>query len=108
MTCARCCKLCTLYNGIFSATTHVSCVLFKNIHEICLIFFGKENTFEFGHVLVEILQMYMMHNLPHRAQVMTTFLNEIPLKIRKGTVLHFRINTNFVCLTRLRKRLGFL
>ncbi len=41
-----------------------------------------------------------MHNLPHRAQVMTTFKNEIPLKMRQGTVLHFRISTNFVCLTR--------
>ncbi len=38
--------------------------------------------------------MYTMHNLPHRAQAMTTFKNEIPLKIRQGTVLHFRFNTN--------------
>ncbi len=42
----------------------------------------KENIFEFGYILVEELQMYTMHNLPHRAQVMTTFQNEIPLKIR--------------------------
>ncbi len=32
-----------------------------------------------------------MHNLPHRAQIMTTFSNEIPLNIRQETVLHFRI-----------------
>ncbi len=31
---------------------------------------GKESTFEFAHILVEIFQMYTMHNLPHRAQVM--------------------------------------
>ncbi len=28
---------------------------------------------------------------PHPAHVMTTFLNEIPLKIRQGTVLHFEL-----------------
>ncbi len=46
--------------------------------------FGGEIRFEFGHILVEILQMFTMHNLTHRAQVMTTLLNEIPLKIRQG------------------------
>ncbi len=40
---------------------------------------GKENRFEFGHILVEILQMFTMHNLQQRAQVMITFKNEIPL-----------------------------
>ncbi len=35
-----------------------------------------------GYMLLEILQMCTMHNLPHRAQVMTIFQNEIPLKIR--------------------------
>ncbi len=64
-------------------------------------YFGKENRFEFGHKLVEILQMNTVHNLPHRA-------HEIPPKIRQGTVLHFRINTNFVCSKRQRKQCGFL
>ncbi len=50
--------------------------------------------------------MYTMHNLPHRAQVMTTFLIEIPLTIRQGAVLHFRNNTNFACSKCLRKRSG--
>ncbi len=35
--------------------------------------FRKENRFELGHILAEILQVHTMHNLPHRAQVMTTF-----------------------------------
>ncbi len=35
------------------------------------------------------------------------FKNEISLKVRQGTVLHFRINTNFVCSKRLRKLRGF-
>ncbi len=30
-------------------------------------------------------------------KVMTTIYNEIPLKIRQGTVFRFWINTNFVC-----------
>ncbi len=30
------------------------------------------------------MPLYNVHNLQHRAQVMTTFLNEIPLKIRQG------------------------
>ncbi len=34
-------------------------------------YFGEENIFEFGYILVEILQIYTMHNLPHRVQVMT-------------------------------------
>ncbi len=38
-----------------------------------------------------------LYNLPHRTQVMITIKNEIPLKIRQGTVFHFRINTNFAC-----------
>ncbi len=63
-------------------------------------YFGKEIRFEFGHMLVEIFQMYMMHNLPHRAQVTTTFKNEIPVKIRQRTVLHLKINTNFARLKR--------
>ncbi len=29
--------------------------------------------FEFGYISVEILQIYTVHNLPHRAQIMTTF-----------------------------------
>ncbi len=58
--------------------------------------------------VAEKMPLYTMHNLPHRAQVMTTFQNEIPLKIRQGTVLQFRINTNFVCLKLLRKLRGFL
>ncbi len=62
--------------------------------------FDKENRFEFGSILVEILQMYTMHNLPHRAQVMTAFSNEIPLKIRQGSVFHLRINTSFACYER--------
>ncbi len=62
--------------------------------------FGRETLFEFGDILVEILQMFTMHNLPHRAQVMTTFKNEIPLKMRQGSVFHFIINTNFACSKR--------
>ncbi len=38
-------------------------------------YFGKENRFEFGHILVEILQMYTLHNLAHRAHAMTIFKN---------------------------------
>ncbi len=57
----------------------------------------KEKRFKFGQILVE---MYTTHNLPHRTQVMTTFQNEIPLKIQQGTVLDFRINTNFACSKR--------
>ncbi len=38
--------------------------------ELLRFIFGR---FEFGHILIEILQMFTMHNLPHRAQVMTTF-----------------------------------
>ncbi len=41
--------------------------------------------------------------VPHRAQVVTTFQNEIPQKARQGTVFHYRINTYFVCSKRLRK-----
>ncbi len=63
-------------------------------------FFVKKKRFEFGYTLVEILQIYTMHNSPHRAQVMTTLLNEIPLTIRHGTVFHFRINTQFTCTKR--------
>ncbi len=37
MTCARCGKLCTVYNSIFSATPHGSCLLFRNICEFYLI-----------------------------------------------------------------------
>ncbi len=43
-------------------------------------YFGKENRFEFGHTLVEILQVYTMHNLPHRAQ-------------------HFKMDTRGNCVT---------
>ncbi len=32
-------------------------------------YFSKENRFEFGYTLVEIIQMYTLHDLPHRAQV---------------------------------------
>ncbi len=32
----------TVYNGIFSATPHVSCVQFENIHEICPVISIKE------------------------------------------------------------------
>ncbi len=46
----------------------------------------------------EKMPWYTVYNLPHRAQVMTTFKNEIPLKTRQGTVFHFRIYTNFVWL----------
>ncbi len=35
--------------------------------------FSREDRLEFGHILGEILLMYTMHNLPHRAQVLTTF-----------------------------------
>ncbi len=62
-----------VYNGIFSATPHVSFVEFKNVYDVGLNFLLKKNRFEFGYILVEILQIYTMHNLPHRAQVMTTF-----------------------------------
>ncbi len=62
--------------------------------------FGKENRFEFGYILVGILQRYTMHNLPHRTQVMTAFSNEIPLKKRQGSVFHFRINISFACSKR--------
>ncbi len=35
--------------------------------------------------------MYTMHTLPHRAQIMTSFQNDIPLKIRQGTVFDFSV-----------------
>ncbi len=53
--------------------------------------------------MVEILQIYTMHNLQHRAQVMTTLLNEIPLKIRQGTVLQLRINIKLCMLNAIKK-----
>ncbi len=37
------------------------------------------------------MPVYTVHNLPHRAQVMTTFQNESPLKIRQGTVFHLEL-----------------
>ncbi len=46
-------KLCTVYNGIFSATPHVSYVLFKNVYKIGLIILLKKTD---GYILVEILQ----------------------------------------------------
>ncbi len=50
-----CANLCTAYNGIFSATPHVSCVKFKNLYDLNLSdYFDKENRFEFGHILEEI------------------------------------------------------
>ncbi len=54
MTCARCGKLCTVYNGIFSATPQMSGVKFKNMNGIWLVIWQK-NKFEFGHKLAEIL-----------------------------------------------------
>ncbi len=50
--------------------------------------------------VAEKMLLYTVYKLPHHTQVMTTFKNEIPLKIRQGTVLHFRINTNFAYLKR--------
>ncbi len=73
MTCALFGKLRTVYNGIFSAKPHAGCLLFKKYIYNMPDYFGKENGFEFGHKLVEILQMNTMHNLPHRAHVMTAF-----------------------------------
>ncbi len=35
-------------------------------------------------VVADKMPLYNVHNLKHRAQVMTTFLNEIPLKMRQG------------------------
>ncbi len=38
-----CCgNLCTVFNGIFSAKPHVSCVKFSNVYEICLIISVKK------------------------------------------------------------------
>ncbi len=45
--------------------------------------------------VAEKMPLYTVHNLPHRAQVMTTFQNDISLKMLQGTVLHFRNNINF-------------
>ncbi len=42
MTCERCGKLCTVYNGIFSATSHVSFVYFKNLYEVGMIILLKK------------------------------------------------------------------
>ncbi len=42
MTCALCGNLYTVYNGILSATPHVSCVKFKNMYEIYLIISVKK------------------------------------------------------------------
>ncbi len=57
---------------------------------------------------LEDTPLYTVYKLPYREQVMTTFLNEIPLKIRRGTVLHFSIYTNFACSKRSGKLRGFL
>ncbi len=35
-------------------------------------------------VVADKMPLYNVHNLQHRAQVMTTLLNAIPLKIRQG------------------------
>ncbi len=70
--------------------------------------FVKQNRFAFGHVLVEILQMYSVHKVPHRAQVSSTFYNEIAMKVRQETVVNISINTHFACSKRLRTLHGFL
>ncbi len=62
-----------MYNGIFSATPRVGGVLFEIMYTNLSDYFVKETRFEFGLILVEILQMFTIHNLTHRAQVMTAF-----------------------------------
>ncbi len=86
----------TVYNDYASCEL---CIIKDYELNVCE-YFGKENRFKFAQILVDILQMFTMHNLPHRAQVMTAYLNDIPLKVRQGTVLHFRINTKFACSKR--------
>ncbi len=51
----------------------------------------------------------MLNYFSDRAQIMTTFENEIPLKIRQGTVLTLNINANeithiYVFLFSVKKR----
>ncbi len=58
--------------------------------------------------VAEKMQLNTVYELSYRAQVMTTILIEISLKIRQRTVLHLRINTNCACSKRLRKLCEFV
>ncbi len=57
-------------------------------------YFGKGNRFEFGHILVEILQMYTMHSLAHRPQVSKS-LNVYYLCYRHASFFAFFIFNKF-------------
>ncbi len=46
------------------------------------------------------MPLYTVYKLPQRAGHAQHFKMKIPLKIRQGTVIYLRINTNFVCSKR--------
>ncbi len=52
---------------------------------------------------LEDTPLYPVYKLPYREQVMTTFLNEIPLKARLGTVLPISIQYNLCMLKMITK-----
>ncbi len=61
-----------LHHGIYSATPNLNCTYFLANTYI------RENRLVCAHVLTEILQIYTVHKLPHRAQAMSIFKMESP------------------------------
>ncbi len=96
LTCARCDNLYTMYICNISANTWPNANDELTGHIVCKFWNYKQ--LRCG--VTEKMPLNTVYKLPHRAQVRSTFKNEISLKVRQGTVLPISINTIFACSKR--------
>ncbi len=91
LTCAQCGNLYTVYNGIFSATLRLSCLLFQSVYmKFVWLFCQRKNLCIRACIGSDIADVHCV----------IFFKNEIPLKVRQATVLSLSINTIFACSKR--------